>query len=551
MEKLKRNPPAWLLAVTLLVGGAMTLVLTWNMTFYQDTWAFLINRREITLDTVFAAHNEHIVAIPVLIEQLFLRLFGMGSARPEYVLLTLTLVGSAYLLFLYVKRRTDPWLAFFAAVLLLCLGPAYEVLLWPFEIGFIGSIFMGIAMLLALEREHRLWDAAACLLLVLSLGFSSLGLAFAAAALVALLQSPSGRRRARAYVFAVPAALFALWYLEWGHEAESHVSLANVFASPRFLVEGLASTLASLSGLGTSPYGTAPDSTWGVALLVVLIGGIGYWQLRKRNFNPGLWPAAAALAAYWLLAAFNQIPGREPHTSRYQYAGAVLLILVLANLLPRLRLSKAAILAAAAITVAMIGPNLVLLKVARNSFQTQSEYTRADTAAIEVARRTVAPEFQLTPEVAGTLSLVNIYAGAYLEAVDEYGSPAYDRAELESAPETIRRQADIVLGQALPLSTVTRLDAYRQNPPRPDCHSIDDDTAPASGFRVPSGVTSIEVAPGPRASFSLRRFAVAEFPVPTEGAPGDSVTALHIPGDESRKSWFLRVEAQQPFRICG
>ncbi len=546
---MTRNPPAWLLAATLLVGGAMTLVLTWEMTFYQDTWAFLINRREITLDTVFAAHNEHIVAIPVLIEQLFLRLFGMDSARPEYILLTLALVGTAYLLFLYVKRRTHPWLAFFAAVLLLCLGPAYEVLLWPFEIGFVGSILTGIAMLLALEREHRRWDMAACLLLVLSLGFSSLGLAFAAAAFVAWLQSPPGRRAARAYVFAVPVALFALWYLEWGHDAESHASLANVFASPRFFVEGLASTIASVSGLGTSPYGTAPDSTWGVVLLVVLVGGIGYRQLKKPGFNPGLWPATAALAAYWFLAAFNQIPGREPNTSRYQYAGAVLLILVLANLLPRLRLSKAAILVGVAITVAAVGPNLVLLKVARNSFQMQTEYTRADTAAIEIARRTVAPEFELTPEVAGTLSLVNIYAGSYLEAVGEYGSPAYDRAELESAPEQIRRQADIVLGQALPLSTVTRLNAYESSPP-PGCLALDGGSAPASGLRVSPGVTNIEVAPGPQASFSLRRFAAAEFPVVTEGAPGDSVTSLRIPRDESEKGWFLRVEAEQPVRIC-
>ena len=37
------------------------------------------------LDTLLQPHNEHLVLIPVLIEQLSLRLFGMTSALPEYV----------------------------------------------------------------------------------------------------------------------------------------------------------------------------------------------------------------------------------------------------------------------------------------------------------------------------------------------------------------------------------------------------------------------------------------------------------------------------------
>ncbi len=59
-----------------------------------------------------------------------------------------------------MRRRVGPWPALFAAVLLLFLGPAWEVLLWPFEIAFAGSVLFGVAMLLALDRGERRGDVS-------------------------------------------------------------------------------------------------------------------------------------------------------------------------------------------------------------------------------------------------------------------------------------------------------------------------------------------------------------------------------------------------------
>jgi len=80
MERISRNAPALLLAAALGTGIAMTLVLTSETTFFQDTWAFLIDRREVTPDALFEPHNEHLVVFPVLIEMLLVRVFGMTSA---------------------------------------------------------------------------------------------------------------------------------------------------------------------------------------------------------------------------------------------------------------------------------------------------------------------------------------------------------------------------------------------------------------------------------------------------------------------------------------
>jgi hypothetical protein len=550
MERSNRNTPLLLLGLALIGAGALTLVLASKMTFYADTWEFLIDRRDPTVDTLLQPHNEHLVVIPVLITQLFLRVFGMTSAAPEYVMLTIFLLATAGLLYVYVKRRVGPWLALFAAVLLLFLGPAWEVLLWPFEITFIGPILFGLAMLLALEREDRRGDIAACVFLVASLGFSSLGIPFIAAAAVAVLQ---GRRETwlrRAYIFAIPAVFFAVWYLGWGHTAESHMSIHNVLASPRFVADSIAVALSALFGFGSNLVGDGLGLFWRWAILVALVVVLGYRQVRKPGFSPGLWPVVAAAAANWFLTAFNASPGRDPTASRYQYIGAIFILMILANLLKGIRLSRRTLWVAAAVTVAALGTNLVVLRQGSDNLKQQALLTRSDTAAIEIAHRTVDPGFQLNPELAGTSSLINVFAGQYLEAVEEYGSPAYSTTELNSGPEQARRRTDMVLSQALPLSMVTHLGGYDPGSDGENCITVQAGGAAPPEVPVSAGLTRIELAPGPQAAFTLRRFAVGEYPVATEGAPGDSVTSMRIPRDAAAQPWHLHVEAQQPARVC-
>jgi hypothetical protein len=285
-------------------------------------------------------------------------------------------------------------------------------------------------------------------------------------------------------------------------------------------------------------------------LLIALIVAFIYKFWRRPSFSPGLWPVAAAAATNWFLTAFNEFPGREPIASRYQYAGAIFVLLILANLLRGVRVTRRMTVVAAVITVAAIGPNLVVLKDGKDFFEQQAVLTRSDTAAIEISRRTVDSEFALSPEIAGTGSLIDISAGRYFTAVDEYGSPAYSPGELSSAPEEGRRQADLILSQALPISTVTRLGGYDPGAGAENCIAIPAGGGASSGVAVSAGLTRIELPPGPPATFSLRRFAVVEYPVPTEGAPGDSVTLLRIPRDTSSRSWHLLVTAKQTARVC-
>lgn len=549
MAWTRRNAPLVLLGAALLASGVMLLVLTRHLTFFQDTWEFLINRRDLSADNLLRPHNEHIVLIPVAIELFFLHVFGMSSALPEYLLLIAMTLVSALLLFVYARRRVGDWLALMATALLLFVGPAWSDLLWPFELAFVGSVLFGIAMLLALDREDTRGDVLACVFLTIAAGFSSLGIAFMAAAAVHLFQHRRDRGLRRAWFVAIPVVLFAVWYLGWGHDAESHLSLRNVLDSPRFVLEGLAASLESLLGLSKAPIEGPPETIlgWGEPLLIGAIALLVVQQIRRPGFSPGFWPVLAATATSWFLTAFNYVPGREPSTGRYMYAAGAFTLLLAVELLRNIRFSRRTLAIMGAVSLAAVASNIHFFRDGSRWLENQSVLTKADLAGIEIARSRVAPEFELAPQIAGTPSLIDVFAGRYLEAEEEFGSPAYTPQELVSAPEPGPRQADLVISQALPLTTSTSEGAEA---PGKGCVLGGGPGGPEDTTLAP-GVTKILAEPGPQVTISLARFAQpGEYPVQTAGAPGDSTTLLKIPRDGSSVPWRVRIEAQQPVYVC-
>lgn len=542
--------PYLLLLAALVASVALLLALSSGLTFYQDTWAFLVQRRPFDARAFFEPHNEHIVVIPVALEKALVAIFGMTSALPEYIVLNVLLAATAVLVFVYLRRRLGPWAALLGTTALLFLGPAWEVLLWPFEIALVGSAMAGVGMLLALEREDRRGDLAAAALLAVSICFSSLGLPFAVGAFVDVLQRRRAQGLGRLWVPGVGVALYAIWYLAIGHEAKSEITAHNVVHSPAFVGEGLSASVGALTGL-TALAGEPGGRPWlGFAALAAIVLAIAWVIRRPPSFSSRFWPLAASAVSFWFLAAFARAAGaRDATAGRYMHIGAIFVLLGAADLLRGVRVPRSALFAVGAVVVFAVAVNVGELENGHDFLREQAILTHADTGALEIARGTAGPAFYLAPDWAGTPSLINVNAPEYFAAVDEYGSPAYSAAELAAAPEPGRVHADLTLAAALPITTAVAAGA---TPPGTGCVVVPGG-AGAGGreVRVSPGVTRIDLGPGPPATLSLRRFAVGEYPVETTPAPGAAVTELTIPVDRSQRPWFLRVEADQTARVCG
>ena len=190
---------------------------------------------------------------------------------------TASFLASVALLYVYLRRRVGDWVALAAVLPILVMGSAYEDLLSAFQIGYFGSMAFGIGALLAIERADGRGDAFACVLLVASLAFAEIALAFAAGVLVAIALQRGPLRRA--WVVAVPILLYAVWYPTFGQSgahlgpSSSHSTTSRPARRTSWTGSRAAPARCSGSALRCSS-AAAEGCEWGRPLLVALVRGL-------------------------------------------------------------------------------------------------------------------------------------------------------------------------------------------------------------------------------------------------------------------------------------
>ena len=88
------------------------------------------------------------------------------------------------LLFSLLRRNVHPILAASGAAYLMLLGPAWQDLLWPFQVCFLGSVAGGLAALYLSPRNSRYSDIAVALCSLVAVCCCALGVAFSVVLIV-------------------------------------------------------------------------------------------------------------------------------------------------------------------------------------------------------------------------------------------------------------------------------------------------------------------------------------------------------------------------------
>lgn len=549
-----RLPTSWIcLAAAVICSGTYLLILQSHLTFFGDDWEFLLDRRGSSVGDFLDPHHDHIALAPVAIYKALLALFGMSSALPFQVVSTFVFLLSAALLFVYLRRRVDDWLALLGTVLILFLGAAWSDLLWSFQMGFTGSVAAGIGALLALERDDRKGDVAACALLVVATSFSELGVPFTIGALVGIALGPAPRR-GRIYVALVPLALYGLWFLGWGHTGSRSTSFHNFVNSPGFIFDSISENLASL--LGIAPLLSDVNSPnvsglgWGRILLVIAIGLVAWRVWRSGRPTRWLWAVLAAGLAFWFLTALNAIPELRTSTSgRYQYPGAIFVLLIAAELLRGVRLSRRVLVAATALTIAAATSGIIFLHDGYEFRRAASDNLRARLAAVEIGRghesRALIIPFHL---------FIPRPASSYFSAVDAFGSPAFSESQLVASDVEDRAAADRQLATAEGLELIAPTTAAGKGAGGSSgCRAL---TGPGSpGLAVRPGQYILterkQIGAPVQLGIALRAARFADAPAVDVGLlkPGGRAT-LSIPADKSNRPWRLYSPLTNAVSVC-
>lgn len=531
------------LLAAMAAAAAYIVVLGQKLSFLLDDWGYIVLRRGNEFENWVRPDNEHFTAGPVTIWKLLIATFGIDSMLPFKLVSTALFLLGIWFLFLWVRRRVGEWPALLGMVALLFCGAAFDDLLWMASITFLGSMAGGLGMLVALDRRDRKGDLLACLGLTVAVFFSSLWVAFAAgAALDVLLRRRERPMLRRAFIVAVPVLIYVAWWIGWGHEAESALSLENIIKSPAWVFDSIAAAVAALLGLAIPAEGvSAPNGLdWGRPLAAVLLL-LGLWRLYKMPRIPrSLWVVLAIAFAYWFLGGFDVKSGRVASASRYQYTGGAFVLMIAAGLLSGVRFQRRLLLPALVVLAAALLPNVIFFHEAYESYRRTSQIERADLAALEITRPRVDPTFSLEEEFADT-GYVPLEAQAYFETRDADGSPAYDEDELEEAPEHARVPADKVMAAALGLE-------LEPLPGRPveNCRLV---KIKGGTFRWPIYLRGVGLRASAPVHLALGRFSTS-FPVDLGDVPPGQWTELRIPKDRSSEPWDLQATGSGQLTLC-
>src|SRR5829696_6160638 len=555
-----QDPVLALLGAALLAAALLLLHWGSRLTFLLDDWEFLLYRQGFTAHSILSPHGEHISIAPVLIYKGLLATVGMDSSLPFLAVENAFFLASAALLFVYLHRRVDGFLALLAAVIVLFLGPDYDDLLWIASWSFTGSLACGLGALLLLERGDRRGDVLACVLLSVGMTFGSLGLAFIAAASVDV--GLRGDRLRRLYVVALPALLYAVWWAGWGHAADTALSFHNAATTPNFVLDAASAVLASLFGLVQTNQSVVADKfTWGQPLLLAGVG-LAVWRVYQIGRVPReLWVALALAGTFWVLAGLNVKPGRAPTDSRYLLPGAVFVLMIAAELLRGVRVPRPALLAAYAAGALVVANNLYVLRDASLAYRNTSEIIEADLGALEIARDRIVFPVILDESIAVT-GYVHVWSSAYFMAADEHGSPADTPDQIAAAPEAARVAADKVLARALDVSFAPAQSAPPPSGPAPkvvgppgsrartagSCVVVD---PPGAILSLPLGGAIVRASPRAAVAVALRRFAASSNPIPAAPLAGGQLGVARIPSDRAAEPWELALRSRAPITVCG
>ena len=486
------------------IVGIASAILAYDargLTFNADDWQYVLDGRPLRAHVLLEPHLQHLSTLPILAYRALRAVFGIASYWP-YIVLLLVLHAAACLLLYAVSRRYIGSLAALAPTAVLALlGPAWHDLLWAFQIAYIAPVAAGLVMLLAMHRHDTGGDVIAAIGLLASVfsGSDGLGMIVLAAVLIASERPPAWRRL---WIPGLATTAYLAWYAAYG---VSDIDAHNVGRIWTYVPEALAAAFASVTGVGVahgSPYTVATTGGAMVALAALTTLII---SLRGGHRTAPLTVAAAAAAlALWVAAALAYVPSREADQSRYQYYSAVFLLLAIVAGAPGWRPGRrsAAVLAAAAL--AIVASNLVILEHRAAFWRLNSDYTAAETGALDVARDVESPSYvPLNLIVAGLTrhnGILSIVAGPYLAAVARFGSPGDPPAAILARPEAAREAADMVLQNA------ERVALMPASGPLGRCVTAATGAA-LPEFSLGPGTVTVRIARGTVATLTLRRFA--------------------------------------------
>jgi hypothetical protein len=551
---VQQRRPLWAwaaLALLLLAGGIWCLRLGSGTEPWYDDWLWITRRRS---DSLLIPHNGHLSIVQLVIYRALFSTTGIDPWTPFRVVLTVLHLGVVALLFVFVRRRCGDVAALGAALVLLVFGPGWQDILMPFQMGWLIPCACAVGALLLLDRRDRLGDVGASVLLGIALGSSGIGVPVLV--LVAVDVAFTRRSLRAAPIILVPLLLYAIWWIGW---QEDPVQNGRTWSDAvQFTADSAGATLASLLGLttqaGVIPQGDRPAIGWGRPLVVAA----AFLLVWRRPLTPRAYALLLAAGAFWFGTGVERSFISPVESSRYLYVGALLALLLAAEVARGVRLPTRGWVPVIALGVvaASVVANVGFMRKAAADRRADGAQTRAVLAVVDLQPGAFRDD-RVIDQLPG-YPLVSVKAGEYRAAAKAVGTPADTPQEVTGEPAQAQEAADRQLLEPILLALqrpATRPPAGA-TPPTAEVGRVTTRRGCVTGGpgRVelvlpPGGFAA--TAKGGDARLTLRRFA-ATYGQDPQASFGDGQTVvLSLPPDKAPQAWHLRLDAGAAVTVCG
>jgi hypothetical protein len=415
LARVAHRPGVVLAGASLIMLGVLLYVGRWLL-FYWDEWLFIFNRPDPTPRAILAPFVDTFVAVPVLVYDALLAVFGLRTYLPYLLGAWAAHFAIAFLLYRIVNRRSGVVLGLAAGITVIFLGSGYEVLLQPFQIQFLFAIVGG---LVAIDQLDIGRPAVAAIALLPAVASSGLGVIYAGLIVVWGII----RRHPATLLAAVPAIVaYGIWYVTWGRESE-HVPGPglSLLESAYSILLGIGAAVSGVIGLTPSRY--APV---GLALAAVALLGGAVLAWRGYRPDPLTIAAIAALTAEQILRVALRGPYGVGYGARsgYVYAGVIFLLLAISGLVGnRLPSRRAVLIVVGVLIVLMRLSSMREFAAVADQIRTIRATELAELRLIEAHRADPRLVMDVQPDLTNAIA---VWARPYLAAVDRFGRPTLE-----------------------------------------------------------------------------------------------------------------------------
>ncbi|MGK2850007.1 MAG: hypothetical protein ACSLFN_03745 [Candidatus Limnocylindrales bacterium] len=223
-----RRTRLWLIALAALATLIILVLTSPGLWFYYDEWE-VIRHRALDVPSLLRPHNEHFSAVLIFIHRGLVEAFGILSYTPFLAALWATHLFASATVYKLLREDGTAWQATAGTILFLVPNWGAHNLVTAFQIGFVLATALGcLALWLSVRRP-----ALSAILLTVAVATQGVGLFYLVATGVRLFG-----RRALLWL-ALPAAVYALWFVTYGLDAMGQHGPSAPMSVPAYVLYGI------------------------------------------------------------------------------------------------------------------------------------------------------------------------------------------------------------------------------------------------------------------------------------------------------------------------